>query len=147
MEHQNQDSLPAMRTFKARHWSGVELFGEKTKVKGQLDHQGSRLGRNRAVRIAQPEVTDLHKAFGQHMLQEAADEVENVQACGAPAVGVFHPIFEVDFSVIDFHDPVVGDSDLKKVLRNICYRTGAVGCWPAIHVEGTIPDRRRDLVK
>lgn len=50
------------------------------------------------------------------MLQESADEIENVQAGGAPPVGIFHPVFEVDIFVVDFHDPVVGDGDLEEVL-------------------------------
>ena len=116
MKQQEQDSVATMGTYKVRHGFGLKLFCRKTRVKGKFDHQRDRFCRNRAIRIAQSEVSDFHKALWKHMLQEPGDEIESLQACGAPAVGIFHPVLEEDPILFDLHDSAIGDRDLEKVL-------------------------------
>ena len=57
------------------------------------------------------EVTDAHEAVGQHMEEEATDELLGVERLGFQPIFVFSiPISEGDLTVFRAQDAVVGDS-------------------------------------
>ena len=54
------------------------------------------------------EVTDAHKAVGQHMEEEAADKLLGVKGQRLFSIPVFSvPVGEGNFSVLDFEDTVI----------------------------------------
>ena len=58
-------------------------------------------------------IADLHQAAGQHMLEEATDELQGVQGHGALTVAVGFAVAAGDLIVFDLDDAAVGNGHLK----------------------------------
>ena len=68
----------------------------------------------------QSEVTDLDEAGGQDMEQEAADELDRIQAHDAAAVAMPRvPPAEAHLAVVEAQQPSVGDGDAMRVSGQI----------------------------
>ena len=65
--------------------------------------------RDGAVAAHEPVVPDLHEASGQHMLEEAPDELDDVEGNLAGAIAAFLTIGEGNGSIFDNHDSGIGD--------------------------------------
>jgi len=78
----------------------------------RVDGNG-RVGGKKAV------VPDFHEAVGQDMLEEVADELQDLQRGGAVEVGAVFPILKRDGTVFDLDDAAIGDGDLEDVGREV----------------------------
>ena len=60
-------------------------------------------------------MSHLHEATGQDMLEETADELQDIERGGAVEVGAVFPILEGDGTVFDLDDAVVRDGDFEDI--------------------------------
>ena len=93
-----------------------------------------------AVGIHKSVVTDFHEAGGQHVLQEAADELDNIEGQDSRSFTVRLAIANQHGAVLDANNARVGDGDFEDVGGEILER-GLTGAHRlAVHVPGDLPD-------
>lgn len=64
-------------------------------------------------------VADLHEAMGQDVLEETADELQDIERGGPGAVAAMLAISKGDSAMFDREDAVVRDGDLEDVGRQV----------------------------
>lgn len=100
-----------------------------------------------AVGIHKSVVTDFHEAGGQHVLQEAADELHDIKGKSSQAVAVRFFIADEDGTVLDFEDAAIGDGDFEDVGSKV-FEAGFAGRHGLrVDVPVDLPDFRRDLIE
>lgn len=92
-------------------------------------------------------VSDFHESVGQDMLEEAAEELQDLQRGGAVEVGAVLPILKRDATLFDLEDAAIGDGDLEDIGREVFQRGVAFtdGLGVDIPVEG--PDFGVDSIE
>ena len=100
-----------------------------------------------AVGIHKSVVTDFHEAGGQHVLQEAADELHDFQRESSQSITVRFFIADEDGAILDCEDAAIGDGDFEDVGGKVfeaCLR-GRDGLGVDVPVD--VPDLRGDLIE
>lgn len=105
------------------------------------------IARDFTVGIHQSVVTDFHKASGQHMLQESADEFHDFEGEDSWAVAVRFAIANEDGAVLDFDDARVGDRDFKDVGGKVFEASFARRYRLAVDVPVDLPDFSGDSIE
>jgi len=60
-------------------------------------------------------ITNLHKSGGQHVLEEPAHKLHDIQSHGSPAAGFMFTVFEKDSSIFELYNTAVGNGDFKNI--------------------------------
>ena len=71
------------------------------------------------ARAEEAVIANLLKAFGQDMLQEAADELLGGEGAGFPVAGGAVTVAKGDLALLEFEDTVVGESDPEDIRGQI----------------------------
>ena len=77
------------------------------KAINQADEFADIIQRHRGVRVHKAIMADLHKTFGQDMLEKAADELHDIDGGGPPSVGTGFFVFKKDLVIFDIDDAAV----------------------------------------
>jgi hypothetical protein len=97
--------------------------------------------------VHKAEVSHLHEARRQDMVEEAAHKLKDVEAGGAWTGTPWFAGGEGDDAILQAHDAPVGDSDFADRGREGCDGGGAMGSGLAVDVPGDVPDVGIDLGK
>jgi hypothetical protein len=100
-----------------------------------------------AVGIHKSVVTDLHKAGGQHVLEEAAEELHDFKGESSQSVAVRFFIADEDGAILDLEDPIIGDGDFEDIGGEVfeaCLR-GRDGLGVDVPIDES--DLRGDLIE
>lgn len=92
-------------------------------------------------------VSDFHESVGQDMLEEATEELQDLQRSGAVEVGAVLPILKRDGTVFDLHDAAIGDGDLEDVRRQVFERGVAFTDGLGVHIPVHGPDFGVDSIE
>ena len=104
------------------------------------DHQAEGVGRDGTAGMEKAEMTDLHKAIGQDMLEEPAEKFHDVEVGGAWACTARFTVGEGDRAVLEAHNAAVGDSHFEDIRGEVFEGGVAVWIGLAVHVPGDVPD-------
>jgi hypothetical protein len=119
----------------------------EVKPEGETDEGGDPGERDGGGGVEEAVVADLHEAFGEHMLEEPADELERSECHGSPSVGVGLFVTEEYGIVFYLQDSVVGDSDAEDIGGEVLDRVRAVSHSLGVDVPGDVPDLGADLMQ
>ena len=111
----------------------------------QFDQATNPIQRDGTVGIHETVVTDFHKAGGQDMLEEAADELYNIEGKDSWALAVGFAIANEHGAVMDFDDARVGDGDFEDVRSQVFEASFAGGYRLRVDVPVDVLDFGRDL--
>jgi len=92
-------------------------------------------------------VPDLHEASGQHMLEEAPDELDDVEGNLAGAIAAFLTIGEGNGSIFDNHDSGIGDGYPEDIGGEVFQGCLAASYGLTVDVPGDLPACRIDFVE
>jgi len=83
---------------------------------------------------------DLHEACGQDMLEEAPNELDDIEGELSHAVAVFLAVGESDGAIFDGHDSGVGDSHSEDIRCEVFQGCLTVADGLTVDVPGDVPD-------
>ena len=92
-------------------------------------------------------VAHFNKAFGQNVLEEAADELLGVEGAGLERAGVGGTVVKGDLAVGQAPDTPVGDGDAKDVGSEVAHGREAVADRLAVDNPIFVPHIRGDIGK
>lgn len=127
---------------------GLEIlhFGlRQIEAIAELDESAHGIETHLAVGVHEAEVADFHEACGEHVLQEAPDELHDVECHGAQPGGPWLLIAKGDGSILHSHDAAVGDGHLEDIGSEVFQARGAFAHGLAVHVPVCVPDLMGDL--
>ena len=81
----------------------------------------------------------LHEACGQHMLEKAPDELEDIEGDLAVAIAAFLSIGEGDSSIFDNHDSGIGDGHPEDIGCKVFQGCLAASYGLTVDVPGNLP--------
>lgn len=91
-------------------------------------------------------VSPLHKASRQDMLQEAADKLGDVEACSPWADTAGFAVCKRDGMVFEADETTGGEGHFKAIGGKGLQRNRAMGVGLPVHVPGHVPDVGSDLL-
>ena len=103
--------------------------------------------RDGTVGIHETVVTDFHKAGGQHVLKESADEFQDFESQDPWTFTVGLAITNEHGAVVDINDPGIGDGDFEDVGGEILEASSARRYRLAVDVPVDVPDFGGDLIE
>ena len=82
---------------------------------------------------------DLHEACGQHMLEKAPDELDDIEGNLADAMTAFLSIGEGNRLIFDSHDSGIGDSHPEDVRCEVLQSFHAIPDGLTVDIPGNLP--------
>ena len=91
------------------------VLGREIEAEGEMDEGGDPGEGDGGSGVEEAIVADFHEAFGQDVLEKAADELEDVEGHGSPPVAVGLLVAEEDGIVFHLQDSTIGDGDPEDI--------------------------------
>jgi len=111
------------------------------------DHLSDGVGCEATGGVHKAEVSHLHEARRQDMLEEAAHKLKDVEAGGAWTGTAWFSVGEGDDAILQADDAPVGDGHFEDIGRQVFEGGGAMGGGLAVEVPWGGPDVWVDLFK
>lgn len=111
------------------------------------DHEPQGISRDGTAGVHKAEVTDLHEALGQDMLEESADKVDGIELGGTLPCTSGFTICESDGAVLEGDDTTIGDGDFEDIGGEVFERYGPIWIGLAVDIPGDFPALWVDVVE
>ncbi len=144
---QDDERCATVGTGPLRRWGGGVSRLRQGGAGLRGDHRSDGVGGDATGGIHKAEVSHLHEAHRQDMLEEAAYKLKDVKAGGAWTGTSWFSVGEGDDAILQADDAPVGDSDFEDIGRQVCEGGGAMGSGLAVDVPWSVPDVWIDLFK
>lgn len=95
----------------------------------------------------EPEVPDLHESRGEDMLEEAPNELHDVEVDRSVTCASVLSMLEGNDAIFDFDDPAVGDGHFEDIRGKILQRSGAISNGLTVYDPVGFPDLCLELRK